>query len=276
MSDVQRLRAELKKKRAAVGQKINRIKKQTGANVAGTEFDPRRKAGLENRYNARQLRAHIAELNNFMQRGNQFVAGVKGAPLPRGQFLRYKRLEAMYEQARLAHDASVGNVMTSTGMTVAQNKAMIPEAAGSAVYGPYRKFDREPSDIKDAGALQKLIGDMRNRASTGFLTAKISQGRENLEKVLTILGNHDMADKIDSLSDYQFDVFWFGNPAVAESIFMQYGIEKERAAGTRKERWQDKVVESAANELGPILDDIAKDVPRNRPEPGEAIKGFKR
>jgi hypothetical protein len=265
MSEAARLRAELKKKRQAVSNKINRIQKTTGAKVSGSEFDPRRKSGVENTYNVRQLRTHIAQLNEFMQRGNQFVAGSRGAPIPRTLFATYKRLEGYYEQARVQHDKSVSDVVTPSGLTVAQNKAMVPQSSGSSVYGPYREFDREPSDIKNAGALKTLIADMRKRSKANYLDRKISEGRENIEKVLTILGDQENLERIDKMSDYQFDIFWFGNPGVVESIFMHYGIEKQRAAGTRKEQWQDKVVESAANELGPVLDDIAANVPRDRP-----------
>lgn len=263
MSDVNNLRDEARKRQKAVAAKIARIKKTTGADVNGSEFDPRRDASLIKRYNARQLNTYIGELNNFMRRPNQFVGGVKGAPIPRGQYLRYKQAEAEYEKARLAHDESVGSVVTPTGMTVRQNKAAIPETTGSAVYGPYRKFDRNASDFTSANAVELLRKDLLNRATPDFLSSKIQQGRGNLKKVLIILGEYEYVDRIDKLTDYQFDLLWYGT-TVAESVFMQYGIEKERAAGTRKERWQDKVVESAAGELGDVLEWVESQ-PKERP-----------
>jgi hypothetical protein len=264
MSELSRLRDEARKRRAAVTNKISRTRRQAGAEISGTQFDPRRNAGVEKRYTKAQLQRYLSDLNSFMSRGNQYVAGTGGAPLPRGQFNRYKRLEAEVNAAGARHEASIGSVQTPIGLTVRQSKAMIPTSQGSAVYGPYRKFDRDSTDIPSAEALESLARDMLRKVSSGFLGRKISEGRENLKKALTVLGETQYVRQVDELSDYQFDVMWYGT-TIAESIFMQYGIEKERAAGTKKERWQDKVVESAANELGSVLEWASNDIPRERP-----------
>lgn len=265
MSEVERLRNELRKRRQAVSNKINRIKKQNGANVAGSEFDPRRRSGIEKSYNRRQLETHISELNDFMRRGNQFVALRGGKPAPLGEWNVYKRRERWQEQARVAHDVVMGDLPTPSGMNVRQNRAMVPETAGSANYGPYRKFNRVPGEIESLGALRKLSSDMLNKAKLDYLPSKIKQGRENIKTALTILGDTESSDRIDKMSDYQFDAFWFGTN-IAESVFMKYGLEKNRAADpTRKESWQDKAVDDAVDELGVFLD-WAESLPRERPE----------
>lgn len=187
MSDLDRMRDELRKKRQAASNKIARVKRNTGANVAGTQFDPRRQPGIEKRYNARQLQAHINELNQFLSRGTQFVGLRGGKPAPKGEWNVYKRREAWQEEARAAHDAVMGGLPTPTGMTVRQNQAMVPESVGSANYGPYRKYDRQPGDVESLSALRKLSDAMAGKTRVNYLPTKIKQGKENLEKALTIL-----------------------------------------------------------------------------------------
>lgn len=265
MTDVGSLRDELRKRRQAVSQKIARTKRETGAIVSGTEFDPRRPAGVENRYNARQLQAHIAELNDFMRRGNQFVSGMKGTPIPRGEFLRYKRNEAEQNAAAAAHAASIGSLQTPLGLSVRELKSAVPQAQGSAVYGPYQRFERESTSIKDVGALRKLTSDMINKLKSGFLTQKIEGGKQNAYKALTVLGEHEEIEMISRLSDYQFDALWFGT-TYAEGLFMRYGMAKSRnEEPTRKERWQDRAIEGAADDAREFLDWAFTEVPTNRP-----------
>lgn len=266
------LREEVIKLHKSASAKISRIKRTTGANVAGSEFDVRRNLNNVQRYNVRQLSAYKAELSNFMRRGNQFVGGDKGAPIFRGTFQKLKSLEKEHEAIRVGRDLSMGGIQTPSGLTVRQNKAQVPEGHGSSVYGPYKKFDRQAFEITGEESAKALIKDMQKRLSSNYLPTKIEQGKENLIKVLDILGESDYVDQVLSLSDYQFDLFWFGTN-VPESIFMQYGIEKERAAGTRKERWQDKVIESAAEELGPVLEWASQQTPERTTQKTRARKG---
>ena len=261
MSEVERLRAELKKARQSVTNKINRVKKNTGAKVAGSDLDPRRPAGIENRYNARQLQTHIAELKDFMRRGNQFVALQGGAPATKGEWHVYKRREQAQTEARLAQEAVMAKVDTPSGLTALQNKQMMQEGNEQVVHGPYRAYDRAPSEVASRSALKKLSDSMLNQIKVGYLSDKTQQGRENLNKALLLMGDDAEVDRLNKLSEKQFELFWFGTN-VAEAIFMKYGIEKDRAANpTRKETWQDKAIEDAADELGTYLD-WAETLPR--------------
>lgn len=255
MNELNRLRNEVAKRRKAATNKINRTRRQSGADLSGSAFDPRRNPNVESRYNRSQLRTYLEQLNNFMRRTNQFVSGTGGAPLPRGKFQAYKKLEAEQNAIRQAHDKAMGSIQTPTGMSIAGNKEMLHQGQGQAVYGPYRKFDRASTDIPSVSALEKLRKDMLNRVSPDFLGGRIQQGRENLKKALTVIGEHQFIEQIDGLSDFQFDAFWYGTN-VAEAVFMQYGMQTERNAestATEKERWQDRVIESAVAELGSVL-----------------------
>jgi hypothetical protein len=262
--EAKRLRAEVQRRIKSVNSKIARTKRTSGANIEGTQFDPRRKSGIEQRYNAKQLKGYLENLNSFMRRSNQFVAGVKGAPIERGKFNLYKQTEAEINRAAELHAASVGHLETPTGFTVQQSKNLVVESYASPVYGPYRKYDREPGQIKDASALEELTNDLNKKLRSDYLGEKISEGRENLEKALTAMGENELQQGVDRLSDYQFDALWFGTN-FAEATFLKYQAEKDRLAGTRKEKWQDRMIDSAYSELGSLLDWAGTKVPTERP-----------
>ena len=252
MSDLDRLRAELKKKRQAVTNKINRVQKNTGAKVGGSEFDPRRRAGIEKNYNAKQLQSHLAELKDFMRRGNQFVALSGGAPATKGEWYVYKRREEAQAAAREAYQAVQAKIETPSGYTALQNKQNAVEGPNAIVQGPYRQVNRNPSDIASRSALGKLSDDLLKQIKPDYLTDRIGAGRENLYKALLIMGNDDEMARLTYLSDEQFDAFWFGTN-IAESVFMKYNLEHNSKDDSRKESWQAKAIADAAEDLGEYI-----------------------
>lgn len=264
--EARKLRAEVQKKLISVNNKIARTQKNTGAKVAGSEFDPRRRAGIDKNYNVAQLRSYLNDLNAFMRRPNQFVAGSRGAPIPRGKYAAFQKLQKEYSEVAKSYEASVGNNVLPKefdNMTVRAHKGIAPESQGSTVYGPYRKYDYASTDIKNVGALEKLANKIKSMLKRGYLEKEISEGRENLEKALTIMGEGEWIERIDQLSDYQFDVLWNGTE-FADRVFAKYDLLQERKEGTRKEKWQDKVVDSQFAELGGLFD-WASNLPTERP-----------
>jgi hypothetical protein len=251
-SEVERLRAELKKARQAVTNKINRVQKSTGAKVGGSEFDPRRRVGIENSYNAKQLQSHLSELKDFMRRGNQFVALKGGIPATKGEWYVYKRREQAQAAAREAYQAVQAKIDTPSGYTALQNKQNAVEGPNAIVQGPYRQINRQPSDVPSRSALGKLSEDLLKQIKPNYLTDRIGAGRENLYKALLIMGNDDEMARLTYLSDEQFDAFWFGTN-IAESVFMKYNLEHNNVDGSRKEKWQDKAIADGAKDLGEYI-----------------------
>lgn len=265
--EAKRLRAEVQRRLRSVNNKIARTKRTSGANIAGTEFDPRRRTGIEKNYNAKQLRGYLENLNQFMQRSNQFVAGAKGAPLRKGYFQRvYKPNEALHNQVLEQHDRIMSQVKTPSGMSVREYAGVVPQAGGASNYGPYTKFNREPGDIKNQRALEKLNADMVRMLKPQFMEGKVQQGKENLEKAILTIGKPELIDAMNELSDFQFEAMWFGSN-FAEAVFQKYDLMNERKEGTRKEKWQDKIVDSEFDELGTVLSYYADpaNVPTERP-----------
>jgi len=257
MSELDRIRKEIDKKYKAVTNKISRTKRTTGANVAGSEFDPRMDSGAHNRMRS-EARAsqYLDRLNLFMSRNNQFIAGSGGAPLPKGYFNKiFKSTEKELNTVQDVRDATIGAIQGPEGFTIAQKQTALPQAGGASVYGPYKRFDREASDITSFSAMKKLQADMVKQIRPDYLPTKINAERERLDKVIDYLGENgsEIGEAIQGMDDYEFDLFWFGTTA-ASGIFLFYELEKERADGNHKERKQDRTIESKFGEVMPAAE----------------------
>lgn len=250
--DAKKLRAEVQRKLKSVNAKIARTKRNTGANIAGSQFDPRRAAGIENRYNARQLNSYLNELSSFMRRTNQFVAGQAG-PIPRGKYNLYKKIEQEYNAVGEAHRASMDNIIAPSGFTLQQERNLVVSTKASPKYGPYMPYDRGPGQIANAAALDKLTASLNKALRADYLDNSLRKSKEVLIDTLTKMEEPEMIQAVKNLSEYQFDVLWNGTN-FAEGTFLKYLSEQSRLTGKQKEKWQEGVIDSVYEELGDLLD----------------------
>lgn len=254
VTEIERLRELVRKRRSAVTAKIARIRRNTGVDIAGRTEDPRRDTKVINRYTKRQLNAYLGELNSFQSRSVGFIAGAGGAPIPRLKWREYKRLEAQYNAIGAQHEAKVADIFLPTaGMTIRERQATIhPTAQGEVVNRPYSQVDRLPEQIPSAEALEKLTRDMRRKTSKSFLPGELRAARKQLADMLKTAGNGDFIARARRLTDSQFDTLW-NYTNFATLISLSYELTKLRTAGA-KERWHDSVVEDAADDLGNLFE----------------------
>lgn len=273
MTEVERLRQELRKRRSAVTNKIGRIRRETGAEVSGTEFDPRKAVGHEKRLNGRQLKSEIARLNEFMARGNQFVSGVDAQPLPRN---RWNVLQAKIREnnARaLAHEDAVSaypslNPHETVGQ--AKDKLFRPtykqrrRMQGSGGSGPYNTFDYSSGDINGAAALEVLIKDFSTKLRPDYVKKKVAQGKHNAIEALKKMGDLELIEQVAELSEHQFDVLWH-DTRFASVLFLRYGAITAENADTTKDRGRMQVADEQSVLLGDYLNWAATEIPVNKP-----------
>lgn len=249
------LRKEIAKQYKAATNKIARTARTTGAKVGGSEFDPRRSAGSENRMRSTaNMQEYLGNLRAFNSRSNQFIAGSNGAPLRKGYFNRvYKQNEAAVQNVVKQRDSKMGDIVTPTGFNVRQQQNMIPETGASAKYGPYSKFTRDASNITSQAALEKLNKDLVNKLKPDYLGGKLDDARDNIQKVAKVIGELDSVKDAMELSDSEFDLLWFGTN-FAETLFLYYARLKEFGdGGSGKERKQDRVLDSQFEGLHELI-----------------------
>jgi hypothetical protein len=284
MASNEELRKQLDKAYKAVSNKISRTKRATGAEVGGSEFDPRRNPGTHNRMRSEaRMKEYLGELQSFMSRGNQFIAGDNGAPLPRGYFNNvFKKTEAELGRVIDARENSIGSIVGPQGWSMTGKNIAIQKTGNQAGFGPYEKMVRQANEITSFAALKELHAKNLKQLKPDFLQKSLDSDRMKLEKVAKYLGESmtDEMELIRSMDDYEFDLFW-NTTTAASGIFLFYAREKEREEGTVKERNQDKVIETKFAEVMPdakwaMKEGFKKRQEELREEQSEHLKGFKR
>jgi len=208
------LRAEVRKRRNAVTAKENRIKRNTGVDIRNTSQDPRRPVGVVERYNRQQLTKYLSELNSFMSRSVGYVAGAGNAPIPKADWLAYKKLEKQYNAIGEAHFSEFKDLALpmNDGLTVAEReKLMVPtdkRMQGEVIHRPYSPLDRDASRVKGVEGLKKLTEGIKKKLNSNFLPSQIAAGRKQLEQMLTAIGNGDTVKDARKLTDFQFNILW--------------------------------------------------------------------
>lgn len=257
------LRAEVRKRRSAVTAKENRIKRNTGVDVKDTPLDPRRPTNVVAKYNEPQLRKYLNELNAFMARDNGFVAGANHTPIPKRDWLEYKRIEKKYNDIGAKHFADLAHheIPFSDNMTVAdREKLMVPDskrAQGEIVHRPYGTIERKASNIKDAAALMKLKNRLEDKLNTDYLPKQIAAGREQLKAMLKSVGDGTLNARADKLSDSQFNILWnyTGFPTSISTITESGGHRSKAAKGTgQNEEYMTGVKEDYSSDIREFFD----------------------
>jgi hypothetical protein len=267
-SELNRLRAEVVRMRRAVTNKIYRTKKNTGANLAGTNFDPRQPAGAHRNMSAFAAREYLAEMQGIMGRSVQFVAGAKGAPLPRAKAAEFNALQNDVNAISYDHEKAIGSLPTANpDETVAEFRAKGAKTSqGGKGLGPYKHYEFKSSDIASAGALDIMIEDMRKKTSGSYLKSSLDQGRSNAMEALKQMGELSFMERLHGLSDFQFDVLWYGS-RFAEITFGRYESEKKRQQANAKEQAEDRAADEQFLAIGDFFNWVEADIPKDRPTP---------
>ena len=231
-----RLRAEARKRRAAATAKIGRIRRSTGVELNNTNYDPRRSLDAISKYNKTQLRNYINEVNNFTSRTVNFVPGVGGAPLPKSEWVVYKRLESRFNVRGDSEFEKIAETfLPQSGMTIRQRKATIlPDrmrAQGDVTNSFYPQIVNDSTNIKNRESLAKLINSLEKKLNVKYLPGKIKAARGQLNDMFDVIGNADYKRELANLTDHQFNILW--NTDFATRVSMLYEFMKMRAAGAK-------------------------------------------
>lgn len=212
-NDIQFLREQVKKRRAAVTAKENRIRRNTGVEIAGTPEDPRRPPSVIAKYNARQLNNYLGDLNSFMSRGNGYIADASGGFIRKSSWLAYKRVERANNALAKAEFESFADVHDPVrNMTVREAEVLFTpdskRAQGDIRHRPYSVVDRKPENIKNAAALDKLKKQLDGKLAPGYLPKAIKASRRQAGMMMDNAGVSDLKKVMAKLSDSQFNLLW--------------------------------------------------------------------
>lgn len=251
----EQLLADVAKRQRAAGQKLYRIKR-SGVKTAG--IDPRRSMRDVRSMSTPELHRYHAQLDRFVSRGTGFVAGHRGAPIPKSTWNRYVKAEKAYNEKVAAHEAAIGGTpIAGTGMTVDQRQAMLTEKRLPGAGGHFRTWQtihRTPRGITSAANMEQIAADMEAKLRPGYFNKAMRAQREALEKMLTDSGDADVWKRIKRLNNADLNIL------VEYTDFMRHvGFKYEQlqtaAEGSKKPKAADAaLLDKANNQLRTLAD----------------------
>lgn len=263
MSDIDDLRAQVRKRRSAVTNKENRIFNNTGVKIANTQEDPRRALGVVKKYNTTQLNNYLKDLNAFMQRGNGYVPDSSGGFIRKNEWLKYKRSEVKFNRIVKIHFDKIKDIRDPyRNVTVKNAEALfVPDSAraqGEIRHRPYNLISRNPQNVKNAAALKKLQNDIDNKSSKEYLSKALDAGRKQAEQMMDNAGISELKAALGKLSNQQFDVLWnyFGFAGRLAQIGESGGKRKENI--DRKDPLNAEQKDNIAKDVESLIKDAAK------------------
>lgn len=212
-NDIEFLRELVKKRRSAVTSKENRIRRNTGITIQGTQEDPRRPPSVVKSYNAKQLNSYLGDLNAFMSRGNGYIPDASGGFIRKSNWLAYKRIERVNNALAKAEFASFAEVHDPVrNMTVREAEVLFTpdskRAQGDIRHRPYSVVDRKPENIKNAKALDTLKKQLEGKQNPAYLPKAIKASRKQAGMMMDNAGVSELKKVLAKLSDNQFNFLW--------------------------------------------------------------------
>ena len=202
-SEIERLREEYRRARRQATQKITRTRQRTGARLAGSEYDPRKPVGHQNKLTARQLRSGIAEMKAFTSRNNQYVAGAANEPLPKAKVDAFLKAQELYNRDRSRRREKIyTQKIAGTDMTYGDKKRGLVEA-GIPNRTPLSFSRIDPANISSAKSLEKLTRTLKRSTGDAGFRRQVRSARTTLQRMAIGTSDGSLQDVFSNLSDEQ-------------------------------------------------------------------------
>lgn len=254
--EIDRLRALAKARQRAVGNKISRLRSQHNVEVGGSKHDPRRKVENIDRYNAPQLRAHLARLDAFMSRKTQFVPDAHRRPIDAADWRRLVKAKEKVDRMESGTYEKMKDVyIPESGMTVGQRKAATTAdhpRAGQPRKAGYRPTKLSSRSITSARALKKLIRDYERKGSPEHFERRRNNWRKGVKKMADLMGLPELWDDVKNLTNDQFDLLW-GFTNFATAVDLPY-LMRKLLLSSKEKAFHSEVVDQHLAEARRLLD----------------------
>lgn len=206
------LRAVAAAKRARVTAKVARMRRVGGVTDLG-DLDPRRALKAENALNRRSVEKYVRDMDSFLSRKVQYVGDSKGRPIPKAEFMAYKKTEALANLHRTKFLRKVEDLPLPGGYSkVGHHIRMF----GAKDWKPNMLTDdvsmptsRESTSFTSANAMRKVKAAMEKELDTEF--GMSSDRRKQAEDMLNFIGNDRLTNKLKKLDNFQLATLWKGS-----------------------------------------------------------------
>lgn len=235
------LESQIKRAERNAQAKMKRLKSK-GVDVTRTVFNPiRMTEGL----NYNQRRTYLNQLKKFTSKETQFYSDARGGVISGKDWRRYKEAEKRANDMVRNDLARYKNVREYSPDPNRQGALTVPQALeftrpkpGKMMTNPsgtgMHVVERTPDQINGPAALRRLTEQMENKTKPSYRKRKLSEGREQFNKMLDMMDQDELRDLGMSLTDEQFHVLW-NYTNLANSIALSYEIMMQQMERGPKE-----------------------------------------
>ena len=237
------LRAQVIRAHKNATRKVSRLRTQVGVDLSGSSADVRRPLSKVRKYNASQLTKYAAELQHFNSRGTQYVRGAGRQPIPGDLWKRYQGVESRVHAMFNAQYAKYKDLKLPRGDETVNDRMwkMRPKhraMANMAVNSMFDPVKRASKGVMSDKALVRLIGEQENKLKPEYISKRIAEHRDTVEKLMDVVGDAKLGELVASLNDEQFFVL-FEYSGFVESLSTWYEITMMATA--KRLVWHDTI-----------------------------------
>ncbi len=222
MSELEELRAEIRRRRQAATKKAARLRRENFADVSGTRLDPRKSAGAEKRMTRVQAQAYLKRLNDFNSRQTQYFGGQDGLIIPNREWSQYKAAERATARAGAQEAMRLAKLRRPDGYTVGEFVSQVEgQRFNTASNRPLAARNRTSKGFKSLKGLSQATEFENIRRSPEYRQRSIEAGRTASRKMASAMGDNARLERLEAMSDERFYIAWhFGG--LAEEMSLGY------------------------------------------------------
>lgn len=242
-------REKLKVLERRANRKMKRLYRDNKADIRGTKYDPTRGAD-RNRLTLKQVQARIARIEQFNSRKTQYYGDASGRLLSQSAVREYKRAirRSNYESRQLYKPFK--NLVLPDHRTVETRHKFRREQHFASLRGRRGAVNdlssprpMSPSNFVSEKALKKYTEKLNEKIGHQY-EHNLSLARDNFADMIKIIGDEELEDRVNQLSDQQFYALWYHTNFVNE-LKELYAIAYARANVRGADKWKLSGVEMA-------------------------------
>lgn len=242
-------REKLKVLEQRANRKMKRLYRENNAGIKGTKYDPTRGAD-RNRLTLKQAQARIARIERFNSRKVQYYGDASGRLLSDSAVREYKRAirRANYESRQLYKPFR--NLVLPDRRTVETRHKFRREQHFSSLRGRRGSVNdvssprpMSPNNFVSENALRKYTEKLGEKIGHQY-EHNLSLARDNFADMVKIVGDEELEDRVNELTDQQFYALWYHSNFVNE-LKELYAIDYARANVRGADKWKLSGVEMA-------------------------------
>ena len=262
MSNIDDLRAELRKTQRAVNRKMRRNEKAHGIDQWGTH-DVRIDRAKIDRYNTPQLRSAIERQRDFLSRKRQFVGGYNGAAISRDAYQNYVKTANEHNEELARRRASwdrktMGRLGYLDYTNDAANGGNWQKGGGTnfTTHG-FEKVGK-PKDFHSERAVKRTTDKLARMFTAREIARSRREGKKTLLKMAKDSGSVQLIETINRMRGAQID-YVLDSPTFMHAMKTMYvtgdAMREEDPTAFSKDLHDESLDEAIE-----LLDDVEKHV----------------